>query len=140
MFSNLIIDLLVDLSQTTLGTGTASDVIASLAQPDGLGAITGRATCILPPGMDISGAPQVPQWRLAPAAEALAASNSALESAARLQRPLAIILRPILAGNEPISALVEALGADPMFGFAVARVQDGTGTLAKLSECLGDPE
>ena len=140
MFSNVTINLLVDLSQTGLGSSVARDVIASLANPDGLGAITGRATCILPSGMDISEAPKLRQWWFAPAAEALAASNFALESAARLQRPLAVVLKPILAGSEPISALVEAFGADPMFGFAVARVQDRTGTLAKLSACLGDPK
>ncbi len=138
MFSNLTCDLLVDFSQTAPDSSAIRDVIAGLARPDGLGAIIGRATCILPVGMEE--APQLPQWRFALAAETMAASNSALESAARLQRPLVVILGPLLAGNEPVSALVEALGADPMFGFAIARVQDRRGTLAKLSACLGDPE
>ena len=64
MFSNLIIDLLVDLSQTALGSTAARYMIAALVRPDGLGAITGRSTCILPPGMDISEASKVRQWQV----------------------------------------------------------------------------
>jgi glycosyltransferase involved in cell wall biosynthesis len=140
MFTNVTVDLLVDLSQTAFGSSATRDMISALVRPDGLGAITGRSTCILPPGMEVSEASDVPHWRFAPAAEALVASTSALQSAARLQRPLAVVLRPILSGSEPISALVEALSVDPMFGFAIPRVQDRQGNLAKLSACLGDPE
>jgi glycosyltransferase involved in cell wall biosynthesis len=136
----MTIDLLVDLSQVALESSSTRDVIAGLVRPDALAAITGRACCVLAPGMTISDVPQIPNWQFARADAALAVSSCALESAARLRRPLAVILAPILAGNEPISVLVEALHADPMFSFAVPRVQDGEGRLAKLNACLGDLE
>jgi len=136
----MTLDLLVDLSQVALDDTATRDVIAALAHPDALAAIISRASCILPAGMSISDAPVIANWKFAPLDAALAVSSCALESAARSGRSLAVFLTPILAGSEPISALLEALNADPMFGFAIPRVQDRDGRLAKLNACLGDPE
>jgi glycosyltransferase involved in cell wall biosynthesis len=136
----LTIDLLVDLSQVALGDAATRDVIAGFEHPDGLAALAGRVSCVLPFGMAVSDVPVSPNSRIATAEEALAVSSCALEAAARSKRSLAVIMAPILATNEPIAALIEALYADPMFGFAVPRVQDPEGRLKKLSACLGDPE
>jgi len=119
---------------------SVSAIVECLTDPDGLGAIAGRTLCILPPGAQASGVTQTPKWQFGQAEEATAFSSYALSAAASAQRPLLVIRGPIRVDNEPVSALLDALGADPMFGFAVARVATGTGELAPLHEDLGDPE
>jgi glycosyltransferase involved in cell wall biosynthesis len=134
------IDLLVDFSGSVQGEVEIDDVVQHIVDPDGLGALTGRATCILPARAN-SPKPILPlEWQFAPASEALAASNCALAAAARARRPLAVMIEPVFAGSEPVSALIQALEADPMFGFAIARIASESGELAKLAVDLGDPE
>ena len=82
---------------------------------------------------------------LRPAAEALVASNSALEllrcrkvAAPAARGPKTDLVRELWNRFRP---LVEALGVDPMFGFAVARVQDRrTGTSRSWCLASGDPK
>jgi glycosyltransferase involved in cell wall biosynthesis len=74
------------------------------------------------------------------AGEGLRLSNCALEAAARAQRPLLVLLGPVLAGNEPAATLLEALASDPLFGFAVGRPANENGELARLRQDLGDPD
>ncbi len=135
----MTVDLLLDLSGAAPGAPIGS-VLETLGDSDGLAAITGRAWCILPPETDIDAPKLVTAWSFTPAERALATSNCALEAAARAHRPLVVMLGPVLAGSEPVSTLLEGLAADPMFGFAIARVADGNGSLAKLDSTLGDCE
>ena len=136
----MTLDLLLDLSDTPESVASIREAVEYLARPDGLGAITGRASCILPQGIDAFDSGLGATWQFAPAGDWWAMSNCALEAAARHRRHLLVALQPLLAGNEPISTLVEALEADPMFGFAAARVAGTNGELTKLARSLGDPE
>jgi len=131
------VDLLLDLSHAD--SNTARTIIDQLNRRDGLAAITRRAHCTLPTGLDLGDVTLHSDWSCAPSSQGLQLSNLALAAAARAGLPLLVIKEPIIASNEAVATLVEALGTDPMFGFAVARVADENGALFKIAEDLGDP-
>jgi hypothetical protein len=133
------VDVLLDLSGADSESAPIQRIIESLTHRDGLAAITRRAWCVLPSGADTAGVVRVSNWQFVPAEEKLSSSNCALAAATRAGLPLLVIREPVIADSEPIAALVEALGADPMFGFAVARVADESGALFKIKGDLGDP-
>jgi hypothetical protein len=132
--------LLVDLSESAFDPVLLSDAVDVLADSDGLGAITSRAFCILPPGARPAEVTKMVNWQFFPAEDATAFSSCALAAASRARQPLLVIRGQVLAGNEPIGKLLEVLDADPMFGFAIARVANEDGQIAKIRGDLGDPE
>lgn len=112
-------------------------VADQLTDRDGLGGITARASCILPPGADRPrGATR--WWEVSAAEQALETSNRAIQAAARAGRPLLVLLGAATANCEAAGLLLEALASDPLFGFAVARTASEDGLLAKLQSDLGD--
>jgi glycosyltransferase involved in cell wall biosynthesis len=133
------LDLLLDLSGTRTDPALIRRIIEHLASPDESNGLVHSAYCILPDGVNPEFLP-LPNWHFGTAANAIALSGCALEAAGYGQRPLVVVLGPALRVSDAAGALLESLKADPMFGFAISRVADEQGRLAKLASCEGDPE
>ena len=133
----MILDLLLDLSNTTSSTSLRNDLLPGIDSLQDAAALIGRFTCILPPETAAPEQPP-PDWRFFPADSARAASNTALRAAARERCSLLVILGYAIPGKEAISVLCQALESDPMFSFAMARPADKEGNLLRLSLAFGD--
>lgn len=135
------IDLFIDLSRTQQNHAALNALVERLASPDGPGAITASATCLMP----ASTTSHLEQfryhgWRFVAAEMAIAACNSALEAAALASRSLLLVLGPVVSGSEAISNLLETIGMDPMFGFALPRQSDPRGGIRSLAAEQADSD
>jgi glycosyltransferase involved in cell wall biosynthesis len=135
------IDILIDLSNSP-DRNQIQQTVRSIASDDGLAALAGDIRCLLPAGssgIDWGHEPAV--WKFIEAADAHATAAKILETSGGETRHLLILLGAIMPGNEAVATLIEGLERDPMFGFALPRMEaaDGAG-IEKIDFDLGDPE
>ena len=133
---NTTVTLLVDLSAVEQGFPSIPDLLACINSK--LRGIAEGRFCVPPPGQETPAGAETADWYFVPAADAIQVCNRAVEAAADRRQPLVVIRSPLSVSAETVASLLEALSADPMFGFAVARVADPDGRILKLDESLGD--
>ncbi len=131
------IDVFVDLSRTARDIGLRS-VIARLAAREFLGCVAERVTCAVAPGESPptqSGEPN--GWGIRTESP-VAACNRALSAAADAQRPLLVVTGGVEPSCEAIGSLLAAIDADPMLGFAIARLTGASQNSLGRLDIAGD--
>jgi glycosyltransferase involved in cell wall biosynthesis len=132
------IDVFIDLSRVPVGFDVAA-AISCLDTPDSIGAMARRVTCAIAPEEVTPRFRDVSGWRIA-ATSPVEACRDALAAAGEEALPLLVLLGDVRPSAAAVGTLLEALEADPMIGFASARLTGHTaGSIARL-DVAGDRE
>jgi glycosyltransferase involved in cell wall biosynthesis len=116
------IDVFIDFSLIPVDFELQA-AIARLDQPELLGSIAETITCSAPASHSRPhGIGQRGRWRIFTAGP-LELCSRAMTAAADAERPLLVLLGHIEPGCEAVGLLLEAIGTDPMIGFALSRLK-----------------
>jgi glycosyltransferase involved in cell wall biosynthesis len=127
------VEVFADLSGMPRGRARV-DALSALESPGMLGAIADRVHCAAPRTRSGARTFHREGWNTL-ATGAIDSCNRAIESAARAERPLLVLLGYVEPGCDAIGVLLDALDEDPMIGFAVPRLRGaGDDSLAPLGD------
>ncbi|HEX6881211.1 MAG TPA: hypothetical protein VF135_12655, partial [Terriglobales bacterium] len=123
------LDIFLDLSKSALTPQAATQYFAALASIEFAGNFGSFCTCVLPAGMATADVPpSVSKWRIWEHSQAVKAAEQSLYRAGLNGADWLVLRAPILAGPDQVGLLRDAFGLDPLFGYAMPRISDASGT------------
>ena len=130
------IDVFIDLSRVPVGFDVAA-AVRRLDTPESIGAMARRVTCAIAPEEVAPRFQDVHGWRIE-ATSPVEACRDALAAAGEEALSLLVLLGDVRPSAAAVGTLLEAVEADPMIGFASARLTGHTaGSIARL-DVAGD--
>ncbi len=132
------IDVFIDLSRVPIGFDTGA-AIKRLDAPESIGALARRVTVAVT-SQDVAEGKRVNDGWSVMATSPVEACRDALAAAGEDDLPLLVLLGDVRPSAAAVGSLLEAVEADPMIGFASARLTGADeGSLARL-DVAGDRE
>src|ERR1019366_2542636 len=118
------VGVVVDLSDCDMTSCDCQAYLQSLIAETGVACSCRNVTVIVPEGCEGESSGGRVRIAKAKGVSAVKALHRAIRLAALMQRHLAVVLGPLLPGNEVLLDLVEEFAADPMFGTVQPRFAD----------------
>lgn len=131
----MLVDVFIDLSRVPAGI----EPLAVFDGPDSIGPLVRRVTCAVASDDTDRVERGTDGWRIV-TTSAVAACRDALAAAGADTLPLLVLLGDVRPSAAALGSLLEAVDADPMIGFASARLTGNhAGSVARL-DLAGDRE
>jgi glycosyltransferase involved in cell wall biosynthesis len=131
------IDVFIDLSRAAIGFDVDA-ALRRLETPEAIGAIARRVTVAVEFQHDAEGARVSDGWSVV-ATSPVEACRDALAAAGEDGLPLLVLLGDVRPSAAAVGSMLEAVDADPMIGFASARLAGPDSGIARL-DVSGDRE